>query len=164
MLIQTISFARSLIGEERHHFVFHDGSAQCEAELVLIQHRSRLIVAFEKVVVSVEGCISKVLPDVAVKLVASGFCHHVDIRAVSNKISRNNPDAQPDTEHVVDIGDVSPSQFGQQIGEGRSALLARRVIGVLNQVIIQIIAAGTVARFHHLQPAEVRVAAELLSK
>ena len=81
LLIQTIPFPRSLIGEEKQHLVLHNGSAEREAELVLVQHRWRLIVALEKVVVGVEGRVSKVLPHVAMILVGSRLGHHIDIRA-----------------------------------------------------------------------------------
>ena len=75
--------------------------------------------------------------------VASGHIHHrridfhdIHAHAVLGKIPWHDPHAQSNAERVTHIGHIGPRQLRQQIGKGGRALLARRVVRVLNQVVI----------------------------
>src|SRR5260370_35885087 len=79
--IQAIALPRPLIGDKDHGVVFSEGPAQGDAELVLVQHSSRLPLLFEEIVVRIQGRIPEILPDVSVKCVCTRLGHDVDVRA-----------------------------------------------------------------------------------
>ena len=86
--------------------------------------------------------------------------HHVHARALAGELHRHDADAQADAEHVVDVGGVGPRQARERVGESGDAELAVRVVGVLDQAVVQVEPVAAVAPVHHLEHAEVRVAPE----
>jgi hypothetical protein len=80
---------------------------------------------------------------------------------MSSEVPGHDADAQPDAKHVININGVSPRQLRQHKGERDGALLAFRVVRILDEIIVQKITAGAVALRDHLQPTEVGIAPEL---
>ena len=86
--------------------------------------------------------------------------HHVHARALAGELHRHDAHAQADAEHVVDVGGVGPRQSRERVGEMGDALLPLRIVGVLDQAVVQVETAAAVAPVNDLEQAEVGVAPE----
>src|SRR5690348_6326134 len=65
--------------------------------------------------------------------------HDIDLRPGSGEIHWHHAHTEPYAEHVMDVRGVSSRQRREHIGKGSFALLAVRVVDVLDEVIIQIV-------------------------
>ena len=86
--------------------------------------------------------------------------HDIDASAVAGQVHRHNADAHADAERVIDLGRVTLSQSMQHIAEEGQALFGGRVVGVLNQVIVEIKAPPTAVGLNDLEPSEIGIAPE----
>ena len=85
---------------------------------------------------------------------------HVHPRALAGEVHRHDAHAQSDAEHVVDVSRVGPRQSRERVGEMGDALLSIRIVGVLDEVVVQVEPAAAVAPINHLEQAEMGVAPE----
>ena len=70
-----------MIRNEEHQLVFFDRPPQREAELVLVQHPSRLTLLFEEIIVCVQSGIAEVFPKITVESVGTRLGDHIHICA-----------------------------------------------------------------------------------
>src|ERR1051326_2326651 len=64
---------------------------------------------------------------------------YVHAGALASEVHRHDAHTETDAEHVGDVGGVGPGQAGEHVSELGDALLARGIVGVLGEEIVEII-------------------------
>src|SRR5580765_6196930 len=76
--------------------------------------------------------------------------NHIHSRALVREIHGHNAHAEADAENILNVGGISAGQAGQHVSKRRLALPGGRVVGVLDEIVIEVEAAAALAAVQDL--------------